>query len=205
MPTIRSQGYYGNDLRAFLHVEVRIRVACLHTIVPPVFNWMTPPATSMKSSMSNFRRSSLISCAGVLLLLYFDKLKLHFWTIAGIAASVFILDRFLTGNFSMSSGYPASCFSSDSGVISEISSKHRNSLRCVYRSLANSAGSFAVGLRDSNPALFFLLSLSLIGLSAFLMWHLTKNRFLKRAFRITDKLPIRQAHRDTGASPPLEP
>jgi len=118
--------------------------------------------------------------AGVLLLLYFDKLKLHFLTIAGFAASVFILDRFLTGEFLDVFWISGVVFVFGFWRYFGNFSKYGDFSYGVYivhwpilQTLV------ALGAKRLNPAAFFLLSLFLIGLAAFLMWHLVENRFLK--------------------------
>lgn len=117
--------------------------------------------------------------AGILLWLYFDTLKLHFRSILGITAGLYLLDHWLTGEF-------LDVFWI-SGVVFVFG---------FWRFLGNFAkyGDFSYGvyivhwpvlqtmivfgLATYNPAVFLLLSLFFIGVAALLMWHLVEKRFL---------------------------
>ena len=118
--------------------------------------------------------------AGVLLLVYFDKLKLHFAAIAGITAGIFVLDHMLHGQYL------------DVFWISGVAFVFG-----FWRYFGNFAryGDFsygvyilhwpvlqiliALGVVERGPVPFLLLSLSLVFLGAFLMWHLVEKRFLR--------------------------
>lgn len=118
--------------------------------------------------------------AGVLLLLYFDTLKLHFRSISCITLCVLVLDH---------------CFLKSvldvvwiSGIVFVFG---------FWRYFANFSkyGDFsygiyivhfpilqamvALGLTALNPALFLAIGLVFIGLAAFLMWNLVESRFLR--------------------------
>jgi peptidoglycan/LPS O-acetylase OafA/YrhL len=117
--------------------------------------------------------------AGVLLLIYFDKLKRYFAAIAGLTVCLFVLDHWLTGEYLDVLWI--------SGVVIVFG---------FWRYLGNFAryGDFsyglyivhwpilqiliALGLARLNPALFLLSALSIILAAAFLMWHLVESRFL---------------------------
>ena len=119
-------------------------------------------------------------CAGILLLLYFDRLKLHFRAIACITACLFLLDHWF-----MSGALDVLWIS---GVVFVFG---------FWRYFGNFAkyGDFSYGvyivhwpilqtmvffgLTRLPPVVFLLLSLFLIGLAAILMWHLVESRFLK--------------------------
>lgn len=133
-------------------------------------------------------------CAGILLLLYFDKLTLHFWTISSVTASLFLLDQWFTrdildvfwisglvivfgfwrhfGNFSQYGDFSYGVYIVHWPVLQVL---------------------IAIGLARLNPALFFFVSISLIGLTALLMWHLVENRFLAASShyrQVLQKTPV---------------
>jgi peptidoglycan/LPS O-acetylase OafA/YrhL len=120
--------------------------------------------------------------AGILLLLYFDTLKLHFRSIFCITVCAFFLDH---------------CFLK--GVLDVVWISGIVFLFGFWRYFANFSkhGDFsygvyivhfpilqamvALGLTSLNPALFLALSLFFIGLAAFLMWNLVERRFLQNS------------------------
>lgn len=119
-------------------------------------------------------------CAGILLLLYFDQLKLHFKSILGISIGVYILDHWLAAD------------NLDviwiSGVVFVFGfwryfgnfSKHGDfsyGVYIVHWPILQAL--IAIGLARLNPAVFLLASLFCIALTGFLMWHLVESRFLK--------------------------
>ncbi len=117
--------------------------------------------------------------AGILLLLYFDKLKVHFLSISLITPCLFLLDHFFTrgvldvlwisglvfvfgfwryfGNFSKYGDFSYGVY-----IV------HWPILQAMV----------ALGLTRLNPSIFFTVSLSLIGLASVLMWHSVENRCL---------------------------
>ncbi len=117
--------------------------------------------------------------AGILLLLYFDKLKSHFRAIACITAAVFLLDHFL--------GKGALDVVWISGVVFVFG---------FWRYFGNFAkyGDFSygvyivhwpilqtmcsLGLTKLDPAVFLALALALIALTSILLWKLVESRFL---------------------------
>jgi peptidoglycan/LPS O-acetylase OafA/YrhL len=117
--------------------------------------------------------------AGIMLLLYFDKLKLHFRSILAITACLYLLDHWFTG-----------------GVLDVFWISGVVFVFGFWRFLGNFAkyGDFSYGvyivhwpvlqimivfgIATLNPAVFLLLSIFLIGLAALLMWHLVEKMFL---------------------------
>jgi len=123
--------------------------------------------------------------AGILLLLYFDKLKNYFWVILAGSLTLFLVDHFFTGSLL------------DSGAIFDIVwisgivfffgfwryfgnfSKYGDfsyGVYIVHWPILQTLTAFR--LTKMNPYLFFILAVSLIALAAFLMWHLVEKRFL---------------------------
>jgi peptidoglycan/LPS O-acetylase OafA/YrhL len=117
--------------------------------------------------------------AGILLLLYFDKLKRHFLAISCLTACLFLLDQWVTrdvldviwisgfvfvfgfwryfGNFSKYGDFSYGVY-----IV------HWPILQILI----------AVGATRLAPSIFVLVSLSCIGLTAILMWKLVESRFL---------------------------
>jgi peptidoglycan/LPS O-acetylase OafA/YrhL len=128
---------------------------------------------------AQFPGQLLYFCAGVLLLLYFDTLKQHFQSIAILTAALFLLDHWIMrgtldvlwisglvfvfgfwryfGNFSKYGDFSYGVYIVHFPILQTL---------------------IAVGLARFNPAIFLIASLSLTGLTGFLMWHLVENRFL---------------------------
>lgn len=117
--------------------------------------------------------------AGILLMLYFDKLRSYFGVISCITACLFLVDHWLTGDL-------LDIFWI-SGLVFVFG---------FWRYFGNFAkfGDFSYGVYivhfpilqtmialgfASHPAAFFLASLFLVYGAAFLMWHLVEKRFLK--------------------------
>jgi peptidoglycan/LPS O-acetylase OafA/YrhL len=117
--------------------------------------------------------------AGVLLLLYFDQLKFHFLTTFCITAGLFLLDHFFTRGvldvFWISGLVFVFGFWSYFGNFSKYGD-FSYGVYIVHWPILQTL--IALGVADSNPAIFLVVSLSLIGLAAFLMWHLVERRFL---------------------------
>lgn len=121
-------------------------------------------------------------CVGILLFLYFDTLKLHYRSIFCITAGLFLLDHWLTrGNLD---------FLWISGIVFVFGfwryfgnfSKYGDFSYGVYivhfpifQTL------IALGLAKQNPVVYFVVSLSLLGLAGLLMWRLVESRFLKNS------------------------
>jgi len=117
--------------------------------------------------------------AGILLLLYFDKLKTHFLAISCITGCLYLLDHFFTG-----------------GILDIVWISGLVFVFGFWRHFGNfskygdfSYGVYIVhwpilqtmicfGLTKLPPAVFFLLSVSCVALASILMWHLVESRFL---------------------------
>jgi peptidoglycan/LPS O-acetylase OafA/YrhL len=117
--------------------------------------------------------------AGVLLLLYFDKLKFHFPAILGITTCLFLVDHFFTrelldvfwisglvfvfgfwhyfGNFSKYGDFSYGAYIVHWPILQTL---------------------IVFGVATLNPAVFFLLSVFFISLASILMWHLVESKFL---------------------------
>lgn len=119
-------------------------------------------------------------CAGILLLLYFDRLILHFGSIAGISVGLFLVDHFFTGDafdvlwiaglvFVFGFWRYFGNFSKYGDFSYGVYIVHFPILQTLI----------ALGLAKLNPAIFMTVSLSLIFLASLLMWHLVEKRFLK--------------------------
>jgi len=117
--------------------------------------------------------------AGILLLLYFDKLKKHFGVIAAVTLALYLLDHWVTGGildvFWISGVVFVFGFWRYFGTFS----KHGDFSYGVYilhwpilQTIV------ALGGLRLPPAVFLVLSLSLITFAAFLMWKLVESRFL---------------------------
>ncbi len=128
---------------------------------------------------AQFPGQLLYFCAGVLLLLYFDTLKLYFRSIAILTAALFLLDHWLMrgtldvlwisglifvfgfwryfGNFSKYGDFSYGIYIVHFPILQTL---------------------IALGLARFNPVIFLIAGLSLISLAGFLMWHLVENRFL---------------------------
>ncbi|MGA2049859.1 MAG: acyltransferase [Terracidiphilus sp.] len=118
--------------------------------------------------------------AGILLLLYFDKLKFHFLSISGIAACLFLTDHFFTGDildvFWISGLVFVFGFWRYFGNFSKYGD-FSYGVYIVHWPILQTL--IALGIARLNPAIFLLASLSLIGLASVLLWHLVECRFLK--------------------------
>jgi peptidoglycan/LPS O-acetylase OafA/YrhL len=118
--------------------------------------------------------------AGILLLLYFDRLKRHFLSISCIAACLFLVDHFVTGEildvFWLSGFVFVFGFWRYFGNFSKYGD-FSYGVYIVHWPILQTLN--ALGVARFNPAIFFLASLSLIGLASVLLWHLVESRFLK--------------------------
>jgi peptidoglycan/LPS O-acetylase OafA/YrhL len=119
-------------------------------------------------------------CAGILLLLYFDRLKVHFRLISCITVGLFLLDHWFTGGildvFWISGLVFVFGFWQYLGNFSKYGD-FSYGVYIVHWPILQTMVAF--GLLSLNPALFLAVSLSLVGLAGLLMWHLVERRFLK--------------------------
>jgi peptidoglycan/LPS O-acetylase OafA/YrhL len=118
-------------------------------------------------------------CAGVLLLLYFDRLKSHFRSIFLISACLFLLDQWVTRDaldvFWISGFVFVFGFWRYVGNFSKYGD-FSYGVYIVHWPILQTLIIF--GVDRLNPAIFLGVSLTLIGLAAFLMWHLVERHFL---------------------------
>ena len=123
--------------------------------------------------------------AGIVLLLYFDKLKHYFGVILVATVALYLVDHFFTGGILDSGGTLDILWIS--GIVFMFGfwryfgnfSKHGDfsyGVYIVHWPILQTL--FALGLARLNPFLFLALAVSLIALAAFLMWHLVEKRFL---------------------------
>jgi peptidoglycan/LPS O-acetylase OafA/YrhL len=119
-------------------------------------------------------------CAGILLLLYFDTLKLHFRSIFCITSCLFLVDHWFTGG--------ALDVLWISGVVFVFAfwryfgnfSKYGDfsyGIYIVHFPILQTL--IALGLARLNPAVFLLLTLLFVVLASVLMWYLVESKFLK--------------------------
>lgn len=117
--------------------------------------------------------------AGVLLLLYFDTLKLHFLSILCITSCLFLVDHFFTGElldvFWISGLVFVFGFWRYLGDFAKYGD-FSYSTYIVHWPILQTL--IACGALRLNPALFLLLAIFLIGSTSVLMWHLVESRFL---------------------------
>jgi peptidoglycan/LPS O-acetylase OafA/YrhL len=113
-------------------------------------------------------------------LLYFERLKLHFASIAGITAGLFLIDHFFTGDALDVLWISGLVFVFGFWRYFGNFSKYGDFSYGVYIvHFPILQALIALGLARFNPAIFLIVSLSLIFLASLLMWHLVEKRFLK--------------------------
>jgi peptidoglycan/LPS O-acetylase OafA/YrhL len=120
--------------------------------------------------------------AGILLLLHFDKLKHHFGTIAAITVVAYILDHWLGGEFLDVFWITGVVFVFGFWRYFGSFAKHGDfsyGVYIVHWPVLQTM--IALGALRLSPPLFLFVSLSLIGLAAFLMWNFIESRFLARS------------------------
>jgi len=117
--------------------------------------------------------------AGILVLLYFDRLKKHFLTISCLSTCLFLLDHFFAGGVLDVLWITGVVFVFGFWRYFGNFSKHGDFSYGVYivhwpvlQTL------IALGLAKQNPAVFLVVALTLIGLTAMLLWHIVESRFL---------------------------
>lgn len=117
--------------------------------------------------------------AGVLLLLYFDKLKRHFLSIAGISVCFFLVDHWFAKGaldvFWISGLVFVFGFWRYFGNFSKYGDFSYGVYIVHYPILQTL---IALGIASLNPAVCLVVCLSLVGLASALMWHLVEKRFL---------------------------
>ncbi len=143
-------------------------------------------ATSLDDSRSiysqlevQFPAQLLYFIAGILLLLFFDKLKLHFRSILAISACLYLVDHFFTAGaldvFWISGLVFVFGFWRFFGNFSKYGD-FSYGVYIVHWPVLQILINF--GLAKLNPAVFLLLSIFSIGSVAWIMWHMVENPFL---------------------------
>jgi len=120
--------------------------------------------------------------AGIVLLLYFDKLKVHFSAIFGVTFCLFLADRFFLKGFGDVLWISGTVFFFGFWRYMGNFSKHGDfsyGTYIVHFPLIQAM--VALGLTNQNPALFLLGALSCILATAFLLWHLVEKKFLAKS------------------------
>lgn len=119
--------------------------------------------------------------AGVLLLLYFDKLKLHFRSILAFTCVFYLIDHFFTGENLDVLWITGFVFVFAFWHYFGNFAKHGDfsyGLYIVHWPILQTL--IALGLAKVNPAVFFLTSAGTILLASVLMWKLVESKFLSR-------------------------
>ncbi len=180
-------------------------IFCLSTIWKYSFTWLASVHNSgalysMEASRSLYAKlavqfpSQLVYfSAGVLLLLYFDRLKSHFLAIVGITACVFLVDHFVTGDildvFWISGLVFVFGFWRYFGNFSKYGDFSYGAYIVHWPILQIL---ISLGLASFSPAAFLAISLLLVGLTSVLMWYLVESRFLASSShyrQVSDKAP----------------
>lgn len=138
------------------------------------------PSRSVYAKLENqFPAQLAYFCAGILLLLYFDKLKSHFVSLSCITAFLFLTDHFFTGELLDLFWITGFVFVFGFWRYFGNASKYGDfsyGVYIVHWPILQVL--ITLGASKLNPAIFLPLSLSLIGLASFLMWHLVESKFL---------------------------
>jgi len=125
-------------------------------------------------------------CAGILLLLFFDKLRQHFRSISCISACLFLIDHwFMGGNLDVLwiSGFVfVFGFWGYMGNFSKYGD-FSYGVYIVHWPILQTM--IAFGLATHNPYIFLLLSIFLVGSASILMWNLVERRFLMSSSHYT--------------------
>jgi peptidoglycan/LPS O-acetylase OafA/YrhL len=118
-------------------------------------------------------------CAGILFLLYFDKLKSHFRAISCIAIALFLIDHILAKEildvFWISGAVFVFGFWRYFGNFSKFGD-FSYGVYIVHWPILQTL--ISLGLAKLRPAIFLALALALIALTAVLLWKLVESRFL---------------------------
>jgi peptidoglycan/LPS O-acetylase OafA/YrhL len=137
------------------------------------------PRTIYSELAVQFPAQLVYFSAGVLLLLYFDKLKSHFLIISCITLCLFLVDHWFTGErldvfwisgFVFVFGFW--CYFGNFSKYGDFSYGVYVVHWPIFQIL------IALGATRLDPAIFLGVSLSLVGLAALLMWYLVESRFL---------------------------
>jgi peptidoglycan/LPS O-acetylase OafA/YrhL len=147
----------------------------------------SPSAFSLDGSRSiydmlevQFPAQLMYFCAGILLLLYFDRLKFHFLAIAIITASLFLLDHFFTRGLIDVLWISGLVFVFGFWLYFGNFAKYGDfsyGVYIVHFPIIQTMISFGLATK-LHPAVFVLMVLCLVGLASVLMCHLVEKRFL---------------------------
>ena len=154
--------------------------AFLDSLYTSQASYAIDPTRSIYAKLEvQFPAQLMYFCAGILLFLYFDKLKSHFISLSCITAVLFLTDHFFTGETLDVLWITGFVFVFGFWRYFGNASKHGDFSYGVYivhwpilQVLVT------LGATKLNPAIFLPLALSSIGLSAFLMWRLVESKFL---------------------------
>jgi peptidoglycan/LPS O-acetylase OafA/YrhL len=119
--------------------------------------------------------------AGIFLLLYFDKLKLHFPAILGLTSCLFLADHFFLKGYGDVLWISGIVFFFGFWRYMGNFSKYGDfsyGTYIVHFPLLQTM--IALGLAKQNPAIFLPVALFCILATAFLLWHLVEKRFLSK-------------------------
>lgn len=131
-------------------------------------------------------------CAGILLLLFFDKLKNHFLSISCITVCLFVLDRWFTGGILDIFWISGFVFVFGFWFYFGNFSKYGDFSYGVYIVHSPIIQTLvACGIVALNPAVVLLTILSLVALAAILMWHLVESPFLKGSSHYRHASPLK--------------
>jgi peptidoglycan/LPS O-acetylase OafA/YrhL len=163
-------------------------IFCLSTIWKYGFAWLASVhnSGSIYASRSIYAKldvqfpSQLVYfSAGVLLFLYYDKLKHHFLSIACATACLFLIDHFLAGGildvFWISGLVLVFGFWRHFGNFSKYGDFSYGAYIVHWPILQIL---ISLGLTSLNPALFLAITLLLVAVASILMWNLVESRFL---------------------------
>jgi peptidoglycan/LPS O-acetylase OafA/YrhL len=120
--------------------------------------------------------------AGILLMLNLEKLKTHFFAIACISTSLYLVDHWLTGGifdvFWISGLVVVVGFARYLGNFSKFGD-FSYGVYIVHWPILQTMIALKIGSR--NPAAFLAVNALCVLVTAFLMWHLVEKRFLNRS------------------------
>jgi peptidoglycan/LPS O-acetylase OafA/YrhL len=118
-------------------------------------------------------------CAGILLLLYFERLKPHFLAISCFTTSLFLVDHFFKGEALDLFWIPGVVFVFGFWrYFGDFSTRGDFSYGVYIVHWPIVQLLISLGLVRANPAVFLVVSLSLVALGAWLMWSFVERRFL---------------------------
>jgi peptidoglycan/LPS O-acetylase OafA/YrhL len=120
--------------------------------------------------------------AGIVLLLYFDQLKLHLHAILGLSCCLFLADHFFLNGLAdvvWISGFVF--FFGFWRYLGNFSKYGDFSYGTYIVHFPLIQAMIALGLAKLSPAIFLPAALSCVLVTAFLLWHLVEKRFLAKS------------------------